>query len=164
MDILNDLLGGNRRQEYENFAERYDHGAPWDDIDDNEAVERYRQVSPNLSEQDYRQSAQEAFSRLTPQQRSEFGRWLQHQAQQRGTPLDFGGDQRYDDPGVLAGASTRLHQQQPGLLDGLLGGAMGNRGAGAPAGSGGDLLSSPIAKAVLAGIAATAVSKVIGRR
>jgi len=166
MDLLNNILGGDKREEYDNFAQRYDHGAPWDDIDDNEALDRYRQVTPALSENDYRQSAETAFSKLTPQQRAEFGRWLQQQSSQRGAQFDLTPD-RFDDPGALAGASARIHQQQPGLLEGLLGGVMGGgrSQAGIQTGGGaGDLLGSPIAKAVLAGVAATAVSKAMGRR
>ncbi len=56
--------------------------------------------------------------------------------------------EQYQDPRYLAQATTQLHQQQPGLLSGLLGGG----------GGGGNAL----AKAALAGIAATAVAQVLG--
>lgn len=160
MDMLNNVLGG-QRQQYEDFVQRYDQGAPWDGIRDDEALERYREVAPNLSEQDYRESAEPAFARLTPEQRTEFGRWLQQQSRQGGAAVEVPGG-NYDDPSALAGAAARAHQEQPGLLEGLLRGAMGS-GAATQAG-GNNLLSNPIAKGVLSGIAATAASKVMGRR
>ena len=155
MDVLNELLGGTQRQDYDDFVRRYDQGAPWDGIGDDEALDRYRQVAPRLSTDQYRDSAEEAFRRLTPEQRAEFGRWLQQRSQQQG--IGLGGLEtadRLDDPAALATASAQVRDQQPGLLEGLLGG--GGSGAGG-------LLSSPIAKAALAGIAAVAVSKVMGR-
>lgn len=156
--MLNDILGGQQRQDYDDFVRRYDQGAPWDGIGDDEALDRYRQVSPRLSEDQYRESAREAFSRLSPQQRAEFGRWLEQQSTSRGSSFDFSDPRGYEDPDMLAGYSARMHQQQPGLLEGLLGGAMGGGSQG------GSMLSGPIGKAVLGGIAAMAASKVMGRR
>ena len=42
---LMDMLGGERRGEYEDFVNRYEQGEPWDAIDDDEAVNRYDEVS-----------------------------------------------------------------------------------------------------------------------
>lgn len=39
MNIL-DSLKGERRQEFEDFASRYDQGEPWEGISDDEAVSR----------------------------------------------------------------------------------------------------------------------------
>lgn len=150
--MLNDLLGG-QRQEYDDFVRRYDRGAPWQDIGDEEALQRYQQVAPTLSDDDYRDSAREAFSRLSPQQRAEFGRWLESRAQSGGAGSVLHGN--LEDPDALAGASARLRSSQPGMLEGLLQGG---------AGDGQGLLRSPIAKAVIGGIAAMAASKVMGRR
>ena len=69
MDLLNHLLGGPQRPEYENFVDRYEQGDPWDGIADDEAVQRYQQVAPRLAPDVYEQSAEEAFRRLTPEQR-----------------------------------------------------------------------------------------------
>lgn len=157
--MLNDLLGGQQRQDYDDFVRRYDQGAPWDGIGDDEALDRYRQVAPNLSEDQYRDSAREAFSRLSPQQRAEFGHWLQQHSRSQNSPFDMSDPRGYEDPDVLAGYSARMQQQQPGLLEGLLGGGMGMGSQG-----GGSMLSGPIGKAVLGGIAAMAASKVMGRR
>ena len=85
MDMLAQMLGGGqRRQEYQDFVTCYDTGAPWDGISDREAYDRYQQVAPQLSPELYQQSAQEAFSRLTPQQRLQLGQHLQQQTRQQG--------------------------------------------------------------------------------
>jgi hypothetical protein len=160
MDVLDDLLGGPERQQYDDFVTRYDRGAPWDGIGDDEALGRYREVAPRLSSDQYRESAEEAFRRLTPQQRAEFGRWLQTQSRQRQLgiqDLDRDGiDDRLEDPGYLAGATMQVRERQPDLLESLLG------GMGSPGGGGG-LLSSPIAKAAIGGIAAMALSRLMRR-
>ena len=140
-----------QRREYEDFVGRYDQGAPWDGISDQEAAQRYQQVAPRLSPQEYEESAQEAFARLSPQERLELGRYLQQQSRQRGATVPDlnrdGIDDRLQDPAYLAHAAGQMQQQQPGLLGQILGGGAGGRrrgrcrgrgrGAGQPAGQGG---------------------------
>ena len=159
MDLLGQLLGGGqRREEYQDFVNRYDTGAPWDGISDQEAYSRYQQVAPQLPPQMYQESAQEAFSRLTPQQRLQLGQHLQQQTRQQGYNVPDlnrdGIDDRLQDPAYLARATGQLHRQQPGILGDLLGGGGGGQGT----------LQSPIAKAALAGIAAVAVKKMMSGR
>ena len=162
LDFLQNLLGGGQQREaYHDFVERYDQGAPWDGISDREAVSRYQQVAPQLPPDMYQQSAQEAFARMAPQERQEFARYLQQRSQQQGLNFpDFnqdGIDDRYQDPRVLAQVTSRMEQQQPGILGQLLGGGGGGTGAG-------NLLDNPLAKAALAGVAAMAVKKMMGGR
>ena len=165
MDILGNLLGGQQRSQYEDFANRYDQGAPWDGIDDREAVDRYRQVAPHLPPEMYQQSAEQAFSRLTPQQRLEFGRYLQSRARERNVSIpDFdrdGIDDRLQDPHQLARMTTQVQQRQPDPMESLLGGGGGGMGGG---GMGGGMLQNPIGKAALGGIAAMAFRQMMGRR
>src|ERR687885_1322686 len=162
MNMLQQLLGGGQqRQEYQDFTQRYDQGAPWDGISDQEAYNRFQQVAPQLPPDVYRQSAQQAFERLDPQQRMQLGQYLQQQAQQQNFPFPHqGGMDAFQDPGYLAQATGRLHQQQPGILGQLLGGALGGGGGGGGQG----MLESPIAKAALAGITAMAVKQMMGNR
>lgn len=160
MDLLSQLLGeGQNRQQYQDFVNRYDQGSPWDGISDREAYDRYQQVAPQLPPDLYQQSAQEAFARLTPQQRMQFGQFLQQQARQQNVSVpDLNGDgidDRFQDAGYLARATGQLQQQQPGILGNLLGGSSGG---------GQGMLQNPIAKAALAGIAAVAVKKMMGGR
>jgi hypothetical protein len=159
MDMLSQLLGGGQnRQQYQDFVSRYDQGAPWDGISDREAYDRYQQVAPQLPPDVYQQSAREAFARLTPEQRVQFGQYLQQQARQQNANIPDlnhdGIDDRFQDPGYLARATGQVQQQQPGILGDLLGGG----------GAGQGMLQSPIAKAALAGIAAMAVKKVMAGR
>ena len=109
----------------------------------------------------YQESAQEAFSRLTPQQRLQLGQHLQQQTRQQGYNIPDlnrdGIDDRLQDPAYLARATGQLQQQQPGILGDLLGG-------GGSSGGGQGMLQSPVAKAALAGIAAVAVKKMMSGR
>src|SRR5688572_8497719 len=145
MDMLQDLLGGQRRQEYDDFVQRYDQGPPWQGFDDTEAAQRYQEVAPRLSPETYESSAEEAFNRLTPEQRQEFGRWLDQQSRERNLGMSMGGND-YEDPRRLAQYTSQLNQQQPDLLGGLLGGGSNGGSAGMSG-----MLSSPIAKAALGG-------------
>lgn len=145
--MLEQLLGGGgQRQEYQDFAARYQQGLPHEGYSDQEVAQRYQQIAPNLSPQDYEAAAEQAYARLSPQQRIEFAQYLQQQGAAgfgQGVPI-----QQYQDPRALAQATARLHQQQPGLLSGLLRGGAGG--------------GNPLAKAALAGIAAMAISRALG--
>ena len=160
MNMLEQLLGGGQQQqEYQEFTQRYDQGAPWQGISDQEAYNRFQQVAPQLPPEMYQQSAQQAFARLDPQQRVQLAQYLQQQAQQQNVQFPHqGGMEAFQDPGYLAQVTGQMHQQQPGILGQLLGGALG---AGGGAGSQ-SMLDSPIAKAALAGIAAMAVKQMMG--
>ena len=175
MDFLSNLRSGERREEYKDFAERYDRGAPYDDISEEETIDRYREVAPELSEEDYLDAAREAFSRLAPEERLEFGRQLREESLQQGCDLP-GGDaddeyDRFEDPDYLARVTGRVHREQPELLeslligggDGLMGGMMGDGIAGGEGASGGDpMTDNLVVKAVLAGIVASAVKRTMG--
>src|SRR5215208_4480527 len=161
MGLLDDLLGGGQqRREYQDFATRYEQGPPWAGISDQEAMSRYQQVAPRLSPDQYQQSAQEAFARMSPQERMEFAEYLQQRSRQQS--LDFpdfnhdGIDDRYQDPRMLAQVTSRMEQQQPGILGQLLGGGGG--------GGAGSMLDNPLAKAALAGVAAMAARRMMGGR
>ena len=165
MNMLEQLLGGGQQQqEYQDFTQRYDQGAPWQGISNQEAYSRFQQVAPQLPPDMYQQSAQQAFERLDPQQRMQLAQYLQQQAQQQNVPFPHqGGMDAFQDPGYLAQVTGQMHQQQPGILGQLLGGALGGGGGGGGAG-GQSILESPIAKAALAGIAAMAVKQMMGNR
>ena len=66
MDLLQGLLGGDQRQGLEDFAGRYEQGAPWDGVGDQEAVDRYKQVAQTLPPDEYEDAARQAFERLSP--------------------------------------------------------------------------------------------------
>ena len=174
MGSLSDRMSGGRREEYRDFAERYDKDAPpYESISDEEALDLYREVAAELSEEDYRNAAREAFSKMSPEERMEFGRQLRDQSIQ--LDLDFPGrsaedrDDHFEDPDLLARVTARANREHPNLLagllkgggDGLVGGALGDGitgGEGASGGEGG-MSCNPAVKAALAGIVATAVKR-----
>jgi len=161
MDLLESIVGGSQqRDKYRDFIDRYEQGSPYDSIADDEAEERYRQVAPALANDDFRDSAEDAFSRLTPQERRSFARDLRMGARNRGLSVqdydlnDDGIDDRMqDDPRQLADMTTRLREREPNILEQLMG-----RG-----GTGGTF-DNPIAKAAFAGIAAFAAQRLMGSR
>ncbi len=156
MDMLQNLLGGGqKRKEYEDFVGRYDQGEPWEGIDDDEAVSRHDEIASHLSEDDYELSAREAFERLSPQQRKELGRMMRQQGKQRQVDLgefDSDDEERYSDPQHLARMTRQVRKQKPDMMSQLLGGGGGGGGVGG-------MLSNPVAKAALAGVAAMAAKR-----
>jgi len=164
MGLLDMLLGNNEAKAgFEDFLNRFQEGPPSEGYEDQEVLDRYGQVSHQVSQPEYEQAARDAFGHLSPQDREEFGRMLAGQAQSRGFNLpvltpDQG--QGFGNLDWLSNITGQLHQQ-PGLLRDLLGGLTGNREAGI---SGGGIFSSPLAKAALAGIAAMLVKRVLGGR
>ena len=180
MDFLNQLMGGERQQEYRGFTERYDQGPPYERISDEEAANRYDEVAPHLSEEDYRLSAQEAFERMSPEEREEFGRLLREQYQQEGqgdVPGRAAKEEDLGNPDFLAQLMSRMHHQQPDVVGSLMKGMLGSGGGGLVGGmlgsgmtggggasGGGGMMGNPAAKAALAGIAATAAKRFMGGR
>ena len=103
----------------------------------------------------YAQAAQEALGKLSPEDRAEFLKMLQERAAARGVTLP---GKVASDPNDLGKVLTDLHAK-PGQLRDILG---GGQPQGQAPGSNpiSDILRSPQAKAVLAGIAATVVKRV----
>jgi hypothetical protein len=153
MNVLGNLFGGGQDADHHDFINRYEQGAPHEGYSDEEVSNRYQQVSRQVPQDVYQESAQEAFSRMSPQERMQFAQYMQQQSRQQNynfPDLDQDGqDDRYQDPRYLAQATSRAHQQQPDMLSQLLGG-------------GGNVLSNPLAKAAMAGIAAIAAKKMMG--
>jgi nucleoid-associated protein YgaU len=162
MGLLDALLGGALgREENQAFLQRFEQGPPWEGYSDQEVLKRYGTVAGQASAQEYQQAASEAFGRMSPEQRVEFGQLLQRKARERQLNLgglDKSGIKDFQNAQRLAQLTGQVHEE-PGLLRSILGGSgetQGQQQAG--------LLSSPIAKAALAGIAAMAIKKVLGAR
>ncbi|MDP9393798.1 MAG: hypothetical protein M3Q27_05835 [Actinomycetota bacterium] len=172
MGLLDSLVGGGGGGgDFNDFLNRYDQGAPYDGIGDDEALERYRQVDSEIDDDTYHSAARESFSRMQPDERRGFAEQLVGMTGQQGLEVGFGG--ATDDPDTLAAMTTQARRQQPDLLGSLLGagmgggmgglgGGMGGLGglAGAMGGGGG---GNPIAKAAIAGIAAMAARRMMQR-
>ena len=160
MGILDELLGsGQRQKEYKDFVNRYEQGHPSEGYSDQEVLKRYGEVSHAVPPDQYAKAAQEALGKLSPEERAAFVKILQERATARGVTLSREVQQ---EPKELGQILTDLHQKPWQLRDMLGGGDVQSRQA--PASNPiGDILASPMAKAVLAGIAAMAVKRVMGR-
>jgi hypothetical protein len=163
MNLLEMLMGSSQTREgFQDFLNRFEEGPPSEGYEDQEVLDRYGEVAHRASPSDYEEAARDAFGRLSQADREEFGQLLAGRAQSK--RLDLPGlappqGQGFGDVDWLSNITSQIHQQ-PGLLRDLLGGLTGNRETS----SSGGILSSPLAKAALAGIAAMLVKKVLGGR
>src|SRR5215475_12483908 len=88
MGILEELLaGGQRQKEYSDFVNRYEQGHPSEGYSDQEVLKRYGEVSHAVPPDQYAQAAQEALSRLSPEERAAFVKMLQDRAAASGVTL-----------------------------------------------------------------------------
>lgn len=163
MGILDELLGGGKIQkDYKDFVDRYEQGDPSEGYSDQEVLKRYGEVSHAVPPDQYAKAAQEALGKLSPEDRAEFLKMLQERAAARGVTLPR---EVASDPKDLGKVLTDLHEK-PGQLRDILGGAQPQGQAPQPQGQAPgsnpivDILKSPQAKAVLAGIAATLVKRI----
>jgi hypothetical protein len=142
--ILNNLGSGG----LDNLLNQFNQGQH-DQVPDEHVQQAYGEVATQLPQDQYVQAAQEAFDRLTPQQREEFARQLQAKAQQQGVNVNVpaGGT---SDSGTLANAVGQVHAEQPNLLQQMF----------APGG----VFSNPAAKAALLGITAMAAQRLLSSR
>jgi hypothetical protein len=159
MGILDELLGGGQRQnEYRDFIDRYERGPPSEGYSDQEVLRRYGEVSHAVSPDQYAQAAQEALAKLQPEERAAFVKMLQERAAARGVALPR---QVASEPKELGQVLTDLHET-PGRLRDILGpGGAQSQQQAQESNPITDLLTSPTAKAVLAGIAAMVVKRVM---
>ena len=104
---LGDLLqDAGTRDKLQDFAKRYDQGAPWEGISEDEAREHHDQIASQLDDDEYESSARESFQRLDPDQRREVARSLQ-----------VG---ETDDPHELARATAKARKEKPDMLGQLM--------------------------------------------
>ena len=160
MGFLDELLaGGQRQKEYSDFINRYDQGAPSEGYSDQEVLKRYGEVSHAVAPDQYAQAAQEALSKLSPEERAEFVKTLQDRAAARGVMLP---KTVAPEPKELGQVLTDLHKTPGQLRDMLGGGDSQPQERASESNPITDILASPMAKAVLAGIAAMVVKNVMG--
>ena len=163
MGLLDDLLGNEQLQkQYKDFVKRYEQGGPSEGYSDQEVLERYGEVSHAVPPEQYAQAAQEALGKLSPEERAEFLEMLQERAAARGVNLP---GKVASDPTDLGKVLTDLHKKPGQLRDilGVPGDAPQPQAQAAGSNPIIDMLSSPMAKAVLAGIAAVVVKNMMGR-
>ena len=118
MGILDELLtAGQRQKEYRDFVDRYHRGNPSEGYSDQEVLKRYGEVSHAVPADQYAQAAQEALSKLSPEDREEFLKMLQERAAERGVKLP---GKVAADPKDLGKVLTDIHEK-PGQLRDILG-------------------------------------------
>ena len=158
MGILDDLLGNEQLQKhYKDFVKRYEQGDPSEGYSDQEVLERYGEVSHAVPPDEYAKAATEALGKLSPEERAEFLEMLQERAAARGMKLP---GKVASDPKDLGKVLTDLHEK-PGQLRDILGPRAQPQEQASSSNPIGDMLSSPMAKAVLAGIAAIVVKRMM---
>lgn len=159
MGILDELIGGGQRQkEYRDFVDRYEQGDPSEGYSDQEVLKRYGDVSHAVPPDQYAQAAIEALGKLSPEERAAFVKMLQQRAAARGVALP---GQVAPEPKELGEVLTDLHGKPGQLRDVLVSGDAQPREQAQPSNPIIDILASPHAKAVLAGIAAMVVKRVM---
>ena len=161
MGFLDELLGGGQGQkEYKDFINRYEQGKPSEGYSDQEVLKRYSDVSHAVPANQYSQAAIEALGKLSPEDRAAFLKMLQERAAASGVTMPR---QATPEPKDLGQVLTDLHKK-PGQLRDMLGGGNVQPQAQAPQSNPlSDILASPQAKAVLAGIAAMVVKNFMQR-
>jgi hypothetical protein len=121
MGFLDRLFGTNTDDEYCHTTEQV-RQASAARSDDEIAVERYRYLLRTASPDAIEQVHEEAFSKLTPEQRKMLFAQLTEDAPPGDAPVS-------DDPRALAVSATRSEMRQPGTMERALGQA-GNNGFG----------------------------------
>jgi hypothetical protein len=116
-------------------------------------------VSHAVPPDQYAQAAQEALSKLSPEERAVFVKMLQDRAAARGVKLPVNVT---PEPKELGDVLTDLHKK-PGQLRDMLGGGDDTDQQASGSNPLTEILSSPMAKAVLAGIATMVVKRVMAR-
>jgi hypothetical protein len=163
--LLGGLFGGQdddddegRRRRATDFVDRYERGAPYDGIDDDEVMHNYRATAGRLSPQEFEEATAQSLGRLSREERRELRQRMRHQ----GGPIDDDDD----DPRLMAREVSQYPQGSDdplgglgGMLSGMFGGSSNQGGS-----SGGDLLSGPLGKALMGGVAAFALKKMMSGR
>jgi hypothetical protein len=137
MGILESLVSGERKQMFEDLASRFEQGAPWEGVGDDEARERHDEVAREASPDQYERAAREAFERFSPQDRRKLGRQVAEHASARASSVPRDEAERLgdsDDSGSLAKLMAKVQRENPELVSQVLGAVGGGLGKGALAG------------------------------
>lgn len=166
--LLGGLFGGDdekddRQSRAQDFISRYEQGPVEQGYDDNEAFDHFQRVSQHADPDTMQRAAEQAFSRMDPNQRAQFAQYLQQQAggQSMGNITN--------DPRQMAGMVSQMQRQNPGGLASLFGGGGSSGGGGIGdalggllGGGGGGMPGGSLGKIALGGIAAYAMKEMLG--
>lgn len=154
VDILKNIFGGGTPDNYEQRSQQYQQGYQRGNVghlDDNEVFDRYQRTVQQAPPDVVEQAHQEAFNRLPPAERQRIVDQFRQASNDPNQPFSYpgftNGPQDYD-PRQMGGMFRQAQQQQPDLLQQVLG----------PGGA----LSNPMAKMAMAGVAAIAAQRLMG--
>jgi hypothetical protein len=154
MDILKNIFGGGTPDNYEQRAQQYQQGyqsGQLGGLSDQDVAQRYQRTVQYAPPDVVEQAHAEAFNRLPPQEQQQIVAQFQQAHTDPQQPFQYpgfnSGQQSYS-PAQMGQMARQAQQQQPDLLQQVLG----------PGGA----LSSPMAKAAMAGVAAIAAQKMMG--
>jgi hypothetical protein len=148
MNDFSEILRGRMPSNLQGMIDQFQQGQH-DQVPDDQVSSAYNQVATQLPKDEYRQAAEQAFAKLSPEQRAEFLRTLQQQTTQSGMTSPAV-QSASPDPSSLAAATAEVHGQQPNILQ--------------QAFSPGGALSNPLVKAAVLGITAMAAQRMMGGR
>ncbi len=138
----------NNQQTYQQYAQASDSG-DYSGIDPNEAAGHVQQFMQNAPPEMQQQVYQQHFEQMPQDQRQQFAQQMPPQYQQQMDP---------NNPQMMAQGFQQMGQQQPGMLQslmgsgGALGGMMGGGGGGGGMAGGGMMgLAGLVAKHMLGG-------------
>ena len=149
--LLGGLLGGNpeEHQQAQNYVQRVEQGPPWEGFSGQEAQQHYRKVAGKVPPDVYRRAAEEAFQRLSPQERQQIIKQVKQHAQGRNAPRVQNWQENQNDPRQMADIMSHVQHDQPDLMNQLVDSVGGG---------------NPLMKAALGGIAAMAMKQMMGGR
>lgn len=168
--MLKGLFGGGhdsqeRSTHAQDFINRYEQGPVDQGYSDDEAYQHFNQVAQHADPGTMQRAAEQAFSRMDPQQRAQVAQMLQQQGGQTGGQVSA-------DPRDMAGMVAQVQRQNPGGLASLFGGGGGGgalggllgggSGSSLGSGGGGGFPGGGIGKVVAGGIAAYAMKEMMG--
>ena len=147
MDVLQKIFSGGNPDNYEQRAQRYQSGyssGQYDDLDQQDVLDRYQRTVQHAPPEVVEEAHLEAFRRLPPEERQRLLGQFQRASGDPNAPFSWDGPMDAS-PDVLARMTGQARQQQPDLLGGL-----------------GSVLSNPMAKMAMAGVAAYAAQRMMG--
>lgn len=150
MRMLDELLEDLGRERFQDFARRWERGAPWDALRDEEAIGYYDRIVEEIGPPEFHEAALASLERLSPEERSRLVREMQQNA--RREDLNYPGvhDAGIDEPKALADLLSRMHGERRGMIRQLLAASEATPDTGG-------ILADPAARAFLAGLAVMAV-------
>ena len=114
MRMLDELLEDLGRDSFEDFTRRWERGAPWEALRDEEAIAYYDRIVEEIGPPEFQEAALASLERLSREERRELVGEMQRNA--RREDLNYPGvhDEGIDEPQALAALLARMHAERRG--------------------------------------------------